>query len=554
VTDPIRLEIFKHLFASVAEAMGVTLQRTAYSPNIKERLDHSCALFTGDGRLLAQAAHIPVHLGAMPASVQSALERCAPFAPGDLVILNDPYLGGTHLPDITLVSPVFISPPTAPAAQLPFSPLPHSHTPTLPHFFLASRAHHADIGGMSPGSMPLSTEIYQEGLIIPPLKLVAAGQRNEALWELILNNVRTPAERQGDLAAQMAAHAVGERRLVEIVTAYGLGVVQEYAAALIAYTERVMRALIASLPAGRYAFTDYLEAADGADLPIRVTVTMAGETLEADFEGTAPAVAGNLNAVPAIVESAAAYVLRCLAAGVAGGGEVPMNAGAFAPLRVLVPAGSLLDARRPRAVAAGNVETSQRLVDALFGALAQAVPGAVPAASQGTMNNLTFGGRQPQSGLPFAYYETIGGGAGAGPEDEPAASGVHVHMSNTRNTPIEALEHALPVRVVRYGLRRGSGGRGRHPGGDGLQRTIRFLAPVTATVLSERRRRGPWGLAGGQPGAPGRNCLIRDGVERELPGKFTLELQAGDCLSIETPGGGGWGEEMSEVGDQKSDG
>jgi N-methylhydantoinase B len=569
--DPIRLEIFKHLFASVAEEMGVTLQRTAYSPNIKERLDHSCALFTGDGRLLAQAAHIPVHLGAMPASVRAALERCSPFAPGDLVILNDPYLGGTHLPDITLVSPIFV-PATgvwgresensveaavrSTAASTEFSgKIIQVSTDLAPNFFVASRAHHADIGGMSPGSMPLSTEIYQEGLIIPPLKLVAAGQRNEAVWDLILSNVRTPAERQGDLAAQMAAHTVVERRVGEIVAAYGLSQTQEYAEALIAYTERVMRALIASLPSGRYAFTDYVEGADGADLPVRVEVTVNGDSLQADFSGTAPAVAGNLNAVPAIVESAAAYVLRCLAghagAGAAGAGsaaragapDVPMNAGAFAPLTVRVPPGSLLDARRPHAVTAGNVETSQRIVDALFGALAQAVPGAVPATSQGTMNNLTFGGRQPGTGQPFAYYETMGGGAGAGPPDTLAASGVHVHMSNTRNTPIEALEHALPVRVECYTLRRGSGGGGRHPGGDGLRRDLRFLVPVIATVLSERRRRAPWGLAGGQPGAPGRNQLIRAGVAQELPGKFTLELQPGDVLSIQTPGGGGWGED-----------
>jgi N-methylhydantoinase B len=550
--DPIRLEIFKHLFASVAEEMGLTLERTAYSPNIKERLDHSCALFTGDGRLLAQAAHIPVHLGAMPASVRAAIERCSPFAPGDLVILNDPYLGGTHLPDITLVSPVFIPTPLPPASQLPIThdPLPITNyqlpLSSAPHFFVASRAHHADVGGMSPGSMPLSTEIYQEGLIIPPLKLVEAGRRNEAVWELILNNVRTPAERQGDLAAQMAAHAIGARRAGEIVTGYGLAETRQYAEALIAYTERVMRALIASIPPGRYAFTDTLEAADGSDLPVCVTVTVSGESLEADFSGTAPAASGNLNAVPAIVESAAAYVLRCLAGAAADSGaadaDVPMNAGAFAPLIVRVPPGSLLDARRPHAVAAGNVETSQRIVDALFGALAQALPGAVPAASQGTMNNLTFGGRGPGSKQPFAYYETMGGGAGAGPQAVAAASGVHVHMSNTRNTPIEALEHALPVRVERYALRRGSGGAGLHPGGDGLRRDVRFLGPVTATVLSERRRHAPWGLAGGQPGAPGRNLLIRGSVEQELPGKFTLDLQPGDVLSIQTPGGGGWGE------------
>jgi N-methylhydantoinase B len=531
----IRLEIFKHLFASVAEEMGVTLGRTAYSPNIKERLDYSCALFAGDGRLLAQAAHIPVHLGAMPASVRAALDRCAPFEPGDLVILNDPYLGGTHLPDITLVSPVFVS----------------AATPA-PLFFVASRAHHADVGGMSPGSMPLSTEIYQEGLIIPPIKLIAAGRRNEAVWDLILRNVRTPAERQGDLAAQIAAHRIGARRALEIVERYGLDETLACAEALIAYTERLLRGLIAAIPPGRYTFTDYLEGAPTAespisdDLAIRVAVTVGGDALEADFAGTAWAVEGNLNAVRAIVESALAYVLRCLVP-VVSGAEVPMNAGAFAPLSVRLPPGSLLDALPPHAVAAGNVETSQRVVDALFGALAQALPQAVPAASQGSMNNLTLGGRQPASGEPFAYYETMGGGAGAGPQPVRAASGVHVHMSNTRNTPIEALEHALPVRVECYTLRRGSGGAGRHPGGDGLRRDLRFLVPVTATFLSERRRHAPWGLAGGRPGAVGRNSLLRGGLETELPGKFTLSLLPGDVLSIQTPGGGGWGEAQADL-------
>ncbi len=538
--NPIRLEIFKHLFASVAEAMGVTLGRTGYSPNIKERLDYSCALFTGDGRLLAQAAHIPVHLGAMPASVRAALDHCAPFAPGDVVILNDPYLGGTHLPDVTLVSPVFID------TQLPVTNY------QLPSFFVASRAHHADVGGMSPGSMPLSTEIYQEGLIIPPIKLVEGGRRNDAAWKLIMRNVRTPAERQGDLAAQVAAHTVGAQRANEIVARYGWAETQRYAEALLAYTERMVRAFIADIPPGRYAFTDCLEAPEGGELPISVAVTADGDTLLFDFAGTAPAVDGNLNAVQAIVESAAAYVVRCLAcAGSAADGagngslaEIPMNAGAFAPLTVRVPAGSLLDARPPHAVAAGNVETSQRIVDTLLGALAQALPGAVPAASQGTMNNLTFGGRQPGSQAPFAYYETMGGGAGAGPQAAVAASGVHVHMSNTRNTPVEALEYALPVRVEQYSLRRGSGGAGRHPGGDGLRRDLRFLVPVTVTVLSERRQRAPWGLHGGQPGAVGRNRLLpNQGEPQALPGKFTRRLAAGDTLSIQSPGGGGWGEE-----------
>jgi N-methylhydantoinase B len=518
--DPIRLEIFKHLFASVAEEMGLTLGRTSYSPNIKERLDYSCALFTGDGRLLAQAAHIPVHLGAMPASVRAALAQCAPFSPGDLVILNDPYLGGTHLPDVTLVSPIFLE-----------------GTRQAPQLFAASRAHHADIGGMAPGSMPLSSEIYQEGLIIPPIKLIEAGKRNEAAWALILRNVRTPAERQGDLAAQIAAHEVGARRAAEITARYGRAETDFYADALLAYTERVLRACIAAIPPGNYAFADCLEAPDGQALWLRVRVTVDGDHLTADFEGTAPAVDGNLNAVPAIVESALAYVLRCLAPG-----DIPMNAGAFAPLEVRIPPGCLLDARPPHAVAAGNVETSQRIVDVLFGALAQALPELVPAASQGGMNNLTFGGRMPGSGEPFAYYETMGGGAGAGPQARQAASGVHVHMSNTRNTPVEALEHAFPLRVEHYGLQRGSGGEGKYRGGDGLRRDIRFLVPVTATVLSERRRSAPWGLHGGQPGATGRNTLLgRDGSETELPGKFTRRLEAGEGLRIETPGGGGWG-------------
>ncbi len=546
--DPIRLEIFKHLFASAAEAMGVTLGRTAHSPNIKERLDYSCAVFLGDGRLLAQAAHIPVHLGAMPASVRAAIEQCAPFAPGDVVILNDPYLGGTHLPDVTLVSPVFVS---GQPAAVSHQPAAVSGQP----FFVASRAHHADIGGMSPGSMPLSTEIYQEGIILPPVKLVEAGRRNEAVWQIFLRNVRTPEERAGDLAAQLAAHTIGARRLEEIVARYGLAETQAMAAELIAYAERMTRAAIAAIPSGRYEFTDYLDD-DGhtSDLPIQVALTIHHPftqspnqpMLTADFTGTAPAVAGNLNAVRAIVESAVGYVIRCLSPA-----DLPVNAGTFAPLRILIPPGSLLDAQPPHAVAAGNVETSQRIVDALFGALAQALPEKIPAASQGTMNNLTFGGRQPRTGQPFAYYETIGGGAGAGPvgamHASPAASGVHVHMSNTRNTPIEALEYALPVRVEHYSLRRDSGGDGGRRGGDGVRRDIRFLTPVTVTVLSERRRRAPWGVAGGQPGAKGRNLLVPvSGAEEELPGKFTRALNAGDVLSLQTPGGGGNGKSKDE--------
>ena len=576
--DPITVEIFKHLFASVAEEMGVTLRRTAYSPNIKERLDFSCALFDGEGRLLAQAAHIPVHLGAMPASVRSAIEQCGPFAPGDVVILNDPYLGGTHLPDITLVSPVFVGVGAEPALR---SPRPegagstakglapahsgdHNSLASLgalrrgaPLLYVASRAHHADVGGMSPGSMPLSSEIYQEGLIIPPIRIADAGKTNQAVLDLILRNVRTPDERRGDLAAQLAAHEVGARRAREIVERYGLETTLACAAALIEYAERLTRYAIASMPDGTYTFEDHLDGEDlynfklhisnsqtpitnlQSPITIKVTLTIQNDSLTVDFGGSSPAVRGNLNAVRAIVESAVYYCVRCVV-GAMGHDDAPTNVGAFAPIRVIVPEGSVLDARPPHAVAGGNVETSQRIVDAVFGALAHALPDLIPAASQGTMNNLTFGGVRAD-GAPFAYYETMGGGAGAGPLRD-GASGIHVHMSNTLNTPIEALELAFPLRVRQYAIRLGSGGAGLHRGGDGLIREIEFLAPVTATLLGERRAARPYGLRGGGPGATGENAMIREGVASRLPGKVQLQLDAGDVLSIRTPGGGGWGE------------
>jgi N-methylhydantoinase B/oxoprolinase/acetone carboxylase alpha subunit len=528
--SPTTLSIFRHLFASVAEEMGLTLGRAAYSPNIKERLDYSCALFLGDGRMLAQAAHIPVHLGAMPASVQAAIHQCAPFRPGDVVILNDPYLGGTHLPDITLVSPVFVD-----------------QDADSPPFFVASRAHHADIGGMSPGSMPLSTEIYQEGIIIPPIKIVEAGQRSTAVWNLLLRNVRTPAERQGDLTAQLAAHATGQKRLLEIVGRNGLTETLNQAESLIAYAARLTRAAINQIPNGRYAFQDFLDN-DGQSqdpIPINVTITIADDHMTADFTGTAAAVSGNLNAVPAIVQSAVAYCLRCLALALLDT-SLPMNQGAFQPLTVIIEPGSLLNPHPPHAVAAGNVETSQRVVDVVFGALAQALPSLVPAAGQGTMNNLTFGGtiknnHNDQPDQQFAYYETIGGGAGAGRAGD-GGSGIHVHMSNTRNTPIEALEYAFPLRIVQYALRHGSGGKGHHHGGDGLIRTIEFLNPATVTLVTERRTTAPYGLNGAEAGESGRNTLIRNNHPTPLPAKTTLTLQPNDQIRIETPGGGGWNE------------
>jgi N-methylhydantoinase B len=533
MADPITLEIFRNLFISVAEEMGVTLGRTAYSPNIKERRDFSCACFLADGQMIAQAAHIPVHLGAMPASVRAALERFDRWAPGDLVVLNDPYLGGTHLPDITMVSPVFFGQDLAPSAR-------------EPAFFVASRAHHADVGGMSPGSMALAYEIYQEGLIIPPVKMVEAGRTNQAVLDIILRNVRTPVERQGDLAAQTAAHRVGERRLQEIVARYGLEETLHRARGLLAYAERLTRAAIARIPDGTYTFADEMD--DGGEpiaerpmsMPqrgpeIKVTVTIHDDSLTVDFSGTSPAVSGPLNAVRAITESATWYAVRCVA-----GTDVPVNSGSFAPVRVVVPRGCLLDAEPPHAVAGGNVETSQRIVDTVLGAFAQALPDEIPAASLGTMNNLTVGGQDPEDGSSFAYYETVGGGAGASPVGD-GLSGVHVHMTNTLNTPAEALEYTYPFRVRRYALRRGSGGAGQHRGGDGLVRELEFLCLATVTILSERRRTAPYGLQGGEPGARGRNLLIRRREQTELPGKVEIQVQPGDLLSLKTPGGGGWG-------------
>jgi N-methylhydantoinase B len=526
LVDPISLEVFKNLFASIAEEMGVALVRTSYSPNIKERRDLSCAVFAGAGRLIAQAAHIPVHLGAMPMAVRAALDLVGEdWRPGDVVALNDPYLGGTHLPDITMISPVF-----DPAER---------RRGARPVAFVASRAHHADVGGMSAGSMPLSSEIYQEGIIIPPLRIVRGGRPNEECLALIYRNVRTPDERRGDIAAQLAAHRVGERRFTELLRRYGRDVVLAHAGALLAYAERQARAVVAGIPDGTYTFEDVLDddGVTGQPVRLRVQVRIQGDRMIVDFTGTDQARPGCINAPLAVTQSAVYYVLRCLL-----GPDVPANAGCFAPIEVIAPRGCVLNPEPPHAVAAGNVETSQRVVDVVLGALAQALPEVIPAASQGTMNNLTAGGfdDRPGRGQPFAYYETMGGGMGASPQGD-GLSGVHVHMSNTLNTPIEALEFAYPFRIEQYAIRRGSGGAGRYRGGDGLRRDIRFLVPSTVTILAERRRTRPYGLAGGEPGQPGRNCLIRDGEVIELPGKHTFQARPGDVLSIETPGGGGWG-------------
>ena len=525
--DPAELSIFNALFAAVAEEMGLTLGRTAHSPNIKERRDYSCAVFDPQGRLVAQAAHIPVHLGAMPSAVQAAM-GLAPFAPGDVVMLNDPYLGGTHLPDITMVSPVFV---------------PGNRRRTLAGF-VASRAHHADVGGSTPGSMPLATDLYQEGIIIPPIKLYERGRLNQGALDLLLRNVRTPEERRGDLEAQVAAHRLGERRLAEMVERYGLRQTHRQMASLMDYAERMTRAALAAVPDGEYPFEDFLDDDGISDEPvaIRLRAVVRGGELHCDFTGSADQRPSSVNAVASVTRSAAYYVVRCLLAGPSASEGVPANEGCFRPISFTLPEGSIVNARPPAAVSAGNVETSQRIVDVLLGALAQALPALIPAASAGTMNNVAIGGQDPLRDRPFTYYETVGGGAGASPEGA-GLSAVHTHMTNTMNTPIEALEMTYPVRIRQYSLRRGSGGQGCHTGGDGIVREWEFLAPATLTVVSERRRFGPWGLAGGAAGEPGRNVLRRaDGTETELPSKGQMAVQAGDRLAIETPGGGGWGE------------
>ncbi len=521
---PIQLEIFKHLFAAIPEEMGVTLRKSSYSPNIKERRDFSCALFDAAGNMIAQAAHIPVHLGAMPLSVAAAVQaHTHDLFPGDVIILNDPFSGGSHLPDITLVSPVFV----------------HDEGGLRLFGFVANRAHHADVGGMTPGSMPVAREIYQEGLIIPPIKLVSQGALNLPAWRLLLANVRTPQEREGDLQAQLAANLRGAQRLQELAQRYGAASVAAYMGHLLTYAARMTRSLLASLPDGEYTFSDCLDenGVSPGPVPIHACIRITGDQAEVDFSGSAPQQAGSVNAVYAITLSAVYYVFRCLL-----GLDVPNNSGCLEPVRVIAPEGSVVNARKPAPVAGGNVETSQRIVDVLLGALAQAVPGAIPAASQGTMNNITIGGEDPRftPPTPYTYYETIAGGAGGGP-GSPGLSAIHTHMTNTLNTPVEALEYAYPFRVRRYAIRSGSGGQGLHPGGDGVVREFELTGPAEANLLTERRSLAPYGLQDGLPGIPGKNTLIRQGIEISLPAKGRVDLQAGDLLRIETPGGGGWG-------------
>ena len=520
--DPIELAIFKSAARSIAEEMGAVLRRTAFSPNIKERRDYSCAVFDSAGQVIAMGDHMPVHLGSLPMSVRAAMDALT-LEPGDIAILNDPFAGGTHLPDITMVQPVFV--------------LDENN----PIFYVASRAHHADVGGKYPGSMGLCRTINDEGVRIPPTKLVRAGDTDHKILRMILDSVRTPEEREGDLAAQAGACRVGEVRLQELVSRHGHEKSRRLCDELLNYSERLMRAELAQMPAGMFSAEDFLDNDGFESTPIRIHVAITfdpwSSTARVDFSGSSPQVASSMNAVYAITYSAAYYVFRCLLSE-----DAPANAGLMRPITVDAPEGTIVNARPPAAVAAGNVETSQRIVDVLMRALAQAIPDRVPAASSGTMSNLTIGGMDPRTGKPFAYYEAIAGGMGARPNAD-GPSGVHTHMTNSLNTPLEALEYAYPFRVRRYGYRAGSGGSGKFRGGDGLIREIELLADAQVTLLSDRRKFPPYGLAGGGSGKAARAVRVSGHETHKIPAKSSLHFKKGDVVRIETPGGGGWGPE-----------
>jgi N-methylhydantoinase B len=514
--NAIELGLFASRLESVCEEMGAVLRQAAFSTNIRDRLDFSCAVFDRDGNLGAQAAHIPVHLGSM-AYAMADIVGTLDWADGDMVVLNDPFLGGTHLPDVTLVAPLFSD------GRLVA--------------FVANRAHHADIGASVPGSMPVSRSLDEEGLVIPPGRLVRQGEIDRPLMERILAATRSPDDARGDFLAQIGANRVGLSRLRGLIDSLGVSAYEVAIRALDDYAERLARAALGTIPPGRYGFEDLMDD-DGQGneaIPVRVTLEVSPERIHVDFAGTADQVAGNINCPLSVAAAAVFYVFRCLMPP-----QTPACAGAFRSIDLTAPSGCLLNARRPAAVAAGNVETSSRVVDVVLGALARAIPDRIPAASQGSMNNLAVG--SAETGAAWDYYETIGGGMGAGATGG-GWSGVQTHMTNTLNTPIEVLEARYPLRVSRYSLRSGSGGRGARAGGEGLIRELTFLAPAEVTLLTERRRFAPWGIAGGAPGLPGRNRLN----ECDLPPKVSLTVAAGETLTIETPGGGGWGPDSREV-------
>ena len=507
--NPIELSIFARKIDAVCEEMGAHLQHAAFSPNIRDRLDFSCAVFDAQGQLCAQAAHIPVHLGSMAFAMQSIVKEIS-WSDGDTVVLNDPFLGGTHLPDITVVSPVYVN--------------------KVLHGFVANRAHHADIGADSPGSMPVSSVLTQEGVVIPPTHIGQHFEIDQKIIVSLFKGARNTEDILGDMVAQCSANLLGIKRLQEIIATVSTQKFIQSLRELNQYGERIARTVITKIPNGTYTFTDYMDD-DGQgnyDLPICVSILIKDKSALVDFTGTASQVAGNINCPLSVTAAAVLYVFRCLMPN-----ETPACAGSFVPIEIKVPSESLLNANRPAAVAAGNVETSTRIVDVVLGALSQALPDKIPACSQGTMNNLALGNSAVHS---WGYYETIAGGMGAS-KNAPGLSARHSHMTNTQNTPAEVLEINYPLRIKRYAIRRGSGGTGSHEGGNGVIREFEFLDTATLTILSERRVRSPWGIAGGAAGKAGANYLN----EQHLPAKVQRDVMQGDCLRIETPGGGGWG-------------
>ncbi len=516
--NPINLEIFKNLFSTICEEMGVVLCRSSFSTNIKERKDFSCALFDCSGELVAQAEHLPVHLASMSMSVEEAIKSVEMYD-GDAVLLNDPFQGGTHLPDITVVTPFFYNGSKKPV------------------FYVANRAHHSDVGGMSPGSMCNASEIFQEGIRIPPVKIARGNNLNREIMSIIISNVRTPEEREWDIIAQISANNIGKKRLSELCEKYGKREVVKYSSELQDYSSRIMKTLIKKIPDGKYSFSDYLDDDGIVERPVKimVCVIIKGSTVCVDFTGSSRQVDGCVNAVYAVTVSCVFYVFRSLV-----DNDIPSNSGCMRSISITAPEGSVVNAKVPSAVSGGNVETSQRIVDVVFGALSKAIPGMIPAASSGTMNNIAIGGYDKLKERHFTYYETIAGGMGARPNTH-GINAIHTHMTNTLNTPVEALEHNYPFRISQYKIRPRSGGIGRHNGGHGVIRNYEFFQAATVSILSDRRKYAPYGLRGGKKGQLGQNTLISEGRSLKLPSKTTINVKKGDIISIHTPGGGGYG-------------
>jgi len=518
-TSIIDVTILNKLLSSIAEEMGIVLKKASFSTNIKERKDFSCAIFDSKARLLAQAAHIPVHLGAMPMTVANILKIKTPRY-GDVIWSNDPFLGGTHLPDITMLKPVFLN--------------SSDHEPM---FYVVCRAHHADIGGKYPGSMSLVRNFNDEGFLISPQNIVTNNNIEEEILETFLKNVRKPQERKGDILAQLSCLEKGNQRLIQLTNSWTKEKILSTIEMLIDYGETVMRETIKEIPDGEYKFCDALDDDGFNDTPINIRLNLKIKEDHAvlDFTNTDDQVESSINTVKSVTASCCYYVFFCLL-----GEDYPINQGSLNPIKIITKKGSIVDAKKPAPVSAGNVETSQRIVDVILGALSKALPDKIPAASCGTMNNISFGGIDPRSHEEFTYYETIGGGMGASPYRD-GLSAVQVHMTNTLNTPIEAIEYEYPVMIEKYMIRKGSGGSGKFKGGDGIIRSFRFLFDGKLSLLTERRRFSPYGLYGGKPAKKGENILIRANKTSKLPGKITIDIKKGDILELHTPGGGGWG-------------